>query len=57
LDSAYRIEEESTILVTDTFCVLTSVIGKLRKFPKNNIIKNLPFKEMAESVLRNLIIS
>jgi hypothetical protein len=26
LDSAHRIEEESTILVTDTFCVLTSVI-------------------------------
>jgi hypothetical protein len=27
LDSAHRIEEESTILVTDTFCVLTSVIS------------------------------
>jgi hypothetical protein len=26
LDSARWIEEESTILVTDTFCVLTSVI-------------------------------
>jgi len=26
LDSAHWIEEESTILVTDTFCVLTSVI-------------------------------
>jgi hypothetical protein len=26
LDSAHSIEEKSTILVTDTFCVLTSVI-------------------------------
>jgi hypothetical protein len=29
LDSAHWIEEESTILFTDTFCVLTSVIGIL----------------------------
>jgi hypothetical protein len=28
LDSAHQIEEESTILVTDTFCVLTSVISE-----------------------------
>jgi hypothetical protein len=27
LDSAHRIEEESTILVTDTFCVLPSIIS------------------------------
>jgi len=27
LDSAHRIEEEPTILVMDTFCVLTSVIN------------------------------
>ena len=27
MDSAHGIEEESTILVTDTFCVLTSVIA------------------------------
>jgi len=26
LDSAHWIEKESTILVTDTFCALTSVI-------------------------------
>jgi len=33
LDSAHWIEEESTILVTDTFCVLTSVICKGKTFP------------------------
>ena len=33
LDSEHWIEEESTILVTDTFCVLTSVICKRKTFP------------------------
>jgi hypothetical protein len=32
LDSVHWIEEESTILVTDTFCVLTSVIGNCTEF-------------------------
>jgi len=30
LDSAHWIEEESTILVTDTFCVLTRVIQTVK---------------------------
>ena len=34
LDSAHWIEEESTILVTDTFCMLTSVIDLRRKLNK-----------------------
>ena len=31
--SAHRIEEESTILVTDTFCMLTSVIANSLNIP------------------------
>jgi len=34
LDSAHWIEEESTILVTDTFCVLTSVTNRCSRLSK-----------------------
>jgi hypothetical protein len=47
LGLAHRLEEESTILVTDTFCVLTSVTCTLTSLRQENwicSITNVTFK-------------
>jgi hypothetical protein len=53
LDSARWIEEESTILVTDTFCVLTSVISrrKLKIFWESMLRCHfVPYKEKKNKI-------
>ena len=60
LVSAYWIEEESTILVTDTFCVLTSVTGVLYSFILVCLCTSLDFtigsRELYESLASPILL-